>query len=123
MSDPYVITRLCQDCVDGACVEVCPMDCIYAPTPDDADPAHNSLPDQLFIDPDACIFCGACEPACPWGAIYEESAVPEAFAPDVALNRLTVDSPERFEVARPTPHRDPTPEAITANRRKHGLEK
>jgi Fe-S-cluster-containing dehydrogenase component len=26
MSEPYVISRLCQDCVDGGCVEVCPVD-------------------------------------------------------------------------------------------------
>jgi nitrate reductase beta subunit len=25
----YVITRLCRDCLDTACVAVCPVDCIY----------------------------------------------------------------------------------------------
>ena len=25
----WVITRLCRDCVDQSCVEVCPVDCIY----------------------------------------------------------------------------------------------
>ena len=24
----YIITRLCRDCVDTACVAVCPVDCI-----------------------------------------------------------------------------------------------
>ena len=25
---PWVITKLCRDCVDMSCVEVCPVDCI-----------------------------------------------------------------------------------------------
>ena len=25
----WVITKLCQDCLDESCVEVCPVDCIY----------------------------------------------------------------------------------------------
>ena len=32
---------------------------------------------QLFIDPEECIDCGACEPECPVEAIFEESEVPE----------------------------------------------
>ena len=24
----YIITRLCRDCIDTACVAVCPVDCI-----------------------------------------------------------------------------------------------
>ena len=31
---------------------------------------------QLFIDPDECIDCGACEPECPVEAIFEETEVP-----------------------------------------------
>jgi len=31
---------------------------------------------QLFIDPDECIDCGACEPECPVDAIFEETDVP-----------------------------------------------
>ena len=31
---------------------------------------------QLYIDPEECIDCGACEPECPVEAIYEESEVP-----------------------------------------------
>jgi ferredoxin len=31
---------------------------------------------QLYIDPDECIDCGACEPECPVEAIFEETEVP-----------------------------------------------
>lgn len=32
---------------------------------------------MLYIEPEVCIDCGACEPACPVNAIFEESDVPE----------------------------------------------
>ena len=66
----YIITRLCRDCVDTACVAVCPVDCIYRYTGDD----KANFPNQLYIHPDECIDCGACEPECPWQAIFEEAA-------------------------------------------------
>jgi len=56
---PYVITEACIGTKDRACVDVCPVDCIY------------EGPDQLFIHPDECIDCGACVPACPVSAIYD----------------------------------------------------
>ena len=46
----YVIAEPCIDVKDKACVEVCPVDCIY------------EGPNQLLIHPDECIDCGACEP-------------------------------------------------------------
>ena len=49
---PYVIAEPCINVKDKACVEVCPVDCIY-----EGDT-------QLFIHPDECIDCGACEPVC-----------------------------------------------------------
>ena len=42
--------------------------------------------DQLFINPDECIDCGACEPACPVNAIYEESAVPAQYKEFIQIN-------------------------------------
>ena len=72
---PWVITSLCRDCVDQACVEVCPVDCIYEYTGEDRD----TWPNQLYIDPEECIDCGACEPVCPVEAIFEEAAVPEKW--------------------------------------------
>jgi ferredoxin len=47
----YVIAEPCIDVKDKACVEVCPVDCIY------------EGPNQLFIHPDECIDCRACEPS------------------------------------------------------------
>jgi len=35
--------------------------------------------DMLYIDPEECIDCGACEPECPVEAIFEESEVPEEW--------------------------------------------
>jgi NAD-dependent dihydropyrimidine dehydrogenase PreA subunit len=68
----YVITQPCIGLRDASCIEVCPVDCIH-PTPDEEEYEHV---EQLYINPDECIDCGACEPACPVHAIYEESAVP-----------------------------------------------
>ena len=67
----WVITRLCRDCVDQSCVDVCPVDCIYEHTGDVSD----AFPNQLFIDPEECINCGACEPECPNQAITEAEDV------------------------------------------------
>ncbi len=33
----------------------------------------------LYIHPEECIDCGACEPECPVEAIFEEDAVPEEW--------------------------------------------
>jgi ferredoxin len=57
----WVITRLCRDCLDTSCIEVCPVDCIYKYV----GAASDQLPIQLYIDPDECIDCQACEPVCP----------------------------------------------------------
>ena len=68
----YTITQPCIGVKDASCVEVCPVDCIHT-TDEDA---------IYFIDPDECIDCGACEPACPVTAIFSEDDVPaewEAF--------------------------------------------
>ncbi len=77
----YVITEACIGVKDRACVDVCPVDCIY-----EAD-------DQLMIHPDECIDCGACEPECPVTAIYPEEDVPEALKAFIAKNRDSFSSP------------------------------
>ena len=78
----YVITEPCIDVKDKACVEVCPVDCIY------------EGPHQLFIHPDECIDCGACEPVCPVTAIFTEDEVPEPSKPFIELNKqFFVDNP------------------------------
>lgn len=79
---PFVITQLCIGVKDASCVDVCPVDCIH-PGPDE--PGYESA-EQLYIDPSECISCGACEPACPTNAIFEESAVPEEWSSAIKKN-------------------------------------
>ena len=78
----YVITEPCVNVKDASCVDVCPVDCIH-PTESEADFAEVNM---LYINPDECIDCGACEPACPVNAIYEESAVPEQWRQYIKIN-------------------------------------
>ena len=77
----WVITRLCSDCKDTACVEVCPVDCIYGLTEEDA-----GYRNQLFIDPDECIDCTLCVAECPVEAIFAEDDVPVHQQHFTALN-------------------------------------
>ena len=114
----WVITKLCIDCVDMACVEVCPVDCIYAY--DGSDSA--TFPNQLYIDPEECINCGVCEPECPWEAIFEDEQVPEIFTEDVALNAKIVDVRDDFEVPEKEDVDPPSPEQIAENKAKWGYE-
>jgi NAD-dependent dihydropyrimidine dehydrogenase PreA subunit len=78
----YVIAEPCIGVKDGACVDVCPVDCIH---PAAGEPDYDQH-EQLYINPDECIDCGACEPACPVTAIFEESAVPERWREYTQLN-------------------------------------
>ncbi|MDP3710486.1 MAG: 4Fe-4S binding protein [bacterium] len=41
---------------------------------------------QLFIHPEECIDCGACEPECPVEAIFAEEEVPEEWKEFIKLN-------------------------------------
>ena len=66
----YVITEPCIDVLDRACVEVCPVDCIHE---------EEGMDRKLYIDPDECIDCGACEPVCPVTAIFAEDDVPDQY--------------------------------------------
>ncbi len=113
----YVVTRLCRDCMDTACVAVCPVSCIYRYVGSD----HDSFPNQLYIHPDECVDCNACEPACPWEAIFPADSVPAAFAEDTELNERMRDIASDFEVQEEVEHTPPAKDAIAANRRKWGL--
>ena len=64
----YVIAQPCVDVKDKACIEECPVDCIYE--------GERSL----YIHPDECVDCGACEPVCPVEAIYYEDDTPDEWA-------------------------------------------
>ncbi|MBT3738362.1 MAG: ferredoxin family protein [Candidatus Marinimicrobia bacterium] len=85
----YIIAEPCVGTCDTACVEVCPVDCIH-PKKEDWDAKgydENNLEDKLlYIDPEECIDCGACEPECPVEAIFEESEVPEEWNKYIKIN-------------------------------------
>jgi Fe-S-cluster-containing hydrogenase component 2 len=108
MSGLAIITEACLDVKDRACVDVCPVQCIY-----EFDPATNTLvseaqagsgiienthtpnPDAvaifgdglLYVNLDECTSCTACyQPdVCPVGAIYSEEHVPDG-TPNIKYN-------------------------------------
>ena len=88
----YIIAEPCVGVCDTACVEVCPVDCIHGPEDPKGVGAETKAdgfdPDekQLYIDPEECIDCGACEPECPGEAIFEEREVPEEWSKYTALD-------------------------------------
>jgi NAD-dependent dihydropyrimidine dehydrogenase PreA subunit len=65
----YVIALPCVDLKDKTCIEECPVDCIYEGER------------MLYIHPDECVDCGACEPVCPVEAIFYEDDLSEEDAP------------------------------------------
>ena len=100
MSGLAIITEACIDVKDRACVDVCPVQCIY-----EFDPKTNTLFSEveagngvvenshqpnpaaiaifedsiLYVNVDECTSCTACyQPdVCPVGAIYTEEQVPD----------------------------------------------
>lgn len=71
----FVVTAACVDVKDRSCVEACPVDCIYEGRR------------CLYIHPEECIECGACESVCPVEAIWAADLVPKELAPFVDDNR------------------------------------
>lgn len=78
----YVIASTCIDVKDGACQDVCPVECIYEGGR------------MMYIQPQECISCGLCLSVCPVDAIWSEDELPkheqrfreineEFFGPDV----------------------------------------
>ena len=100
MAGVAIITEACIDTKDRACVDVCPVQCIY-----EFDPAKNRLFSEeqagsgeienthtpnadsiaifsdsiLYVNTEECTSCTACyQPdVCPVGAIYNEDDVPD----------------------------------------------
>jgi NAD-dependent dihydropyrimidine dehydrogenase PreA subunit len=70
----YVITQACVDLKDKSCLDVCPVDCIYEGKR------------TLYINPEECIDCKACEPACPVEAIYADDELPAEYQPYYRAN-------------------------------------
>ena len=100
MAGLAIITEACIDVKDRACVDVCPVQCIYEFDPqknvlfseDEAgsgviENTHTPNPDaiaifgdsMLYVNLDECTSCTACyQPdVCPVGAIYSEEHVPD----------------------------------------------
>jgi ferredoxin len=76
----YVIVDTCTK--DELCVEACPVDCIH-PKKDEA--GFEEIK-QLFIDPEACIDCGACIPVCPTNSIFTLDELPADLQHFAAAN-------------------------------------
>jgi ferredoxin len=70
----YVVAEPCHDCKYTDCVVECPCECFYQDE-------H-----MLYIDPQTCIDCGACESVCPVQAIFPEREVPVKWTHYVELN-------------------------------------
>ena len=79
----YVICEPCVDIKDRACVEECPVDCIYE--------AERSL----YIHPTECVDCDACMPVCPVDAIFPADDVPGEWKEYTAINaKFFEDNPD-----------------------------
>ena len=79
----HIITSLCLR--DGACMEVCPVECIIPGQPENEWPWY-------FTDPDTCIDCGACIPECPYEAIFIEEEVPSAYTTAANQQRMLMSA-------------------------------
>ncbi|AZM55284.1 ferredoxin [Streptomyces sp. WAC 01529] len=91
----YVIAQPCADVKDKSCVDECPVDCIYEGGR------------ALYIHPDECVDCGACEPVCPVEAIYFEDDVPGEWGDHRGSNSAffaEIGSPGGATALGPLPH-------------------
>ena len=84
----YIIAESCIGVKDRGCVDVCPVDCIYEGE------------DQLYIHPDECIDCGACEPECPVTAIFAEEDTPDQFKSYIEKNKKFFEEAAERQVAK-----------------------
>ncbi|WDI44823.1 ferredoxin family protein [Bremerella sp. P1] len=70
----FVVTSLCDGCKYADCVTVCPADCFHEGET------------MLYINPETCTECGACEPECPVAAIFHEDSVPDECQEFIQIN-------------------------------------
>ena len=91
----YVVTENCIRCKYTDCVDVCPVE------------AFHEGPNFLVINPDECIDCDVCVPACPADAIFAEDDVPVDQQQFIALNvELAAQWPVITETKTPLPDAD-----------------
>ncbi len=75
----FEIAEPCLDVMDQACIRVCPVACMHFDAGQDR---------KLYIDPDACVDCGACAPVCPGHAISADFALPARWMASVDIDAL-----------------------------------
>jgi len=86
----FVVTSPCDGCKYTDCVTVCPCDCFHEGET------------MLYIDPELCIDCGACEPECPVDAIFFEDSVPEQWRDCIPLNaEMALKTPSIVDKKKP----------------------
>ena len=91
----HVVTEACVKCKYTDCVDSCPVDCF------------KEGENMLVIEPDECIDCLACVPACPVNAIYLEADVPASQHAYIELNaRLSLLWPTIKVTKAPLPDAD-----------------
>ena len=78
----YVIAEPCIGTKDTACVDAWPVDCIH---PSKRESEYETA-QQLYIDPQECIDCGACVPVCPVSAIYAADDLPDKWKHYAEIN-------------------------------------
>jgi formate hydrogenlyase subunit 6/NADH:ubiquinone oxidoreductase subunit I len=109
-----IITEACIDVKDRACVDVCPVQCIYEFDPvnnrffseeqagsGQTANTHTANPDAiavfgdslLYVHTEECTACTACyQPdVCPVGAIYSEDEVPNG----TTIKKYNADDPNK----------------------------
>src|SRR5439155_10579109 len=72
----HIVTERCVNCRYTYCAVECPVACFWEIT----------SPHMLLIDPDTCIDCEACVPACPVNAIWPDHELPEVYVKWTAFN-------------------------------------
>lgn len=112
MSGIAIITEACIEVKDRACVDVCPVQCIYEYDPSNnilfsevqagagVENTHQPNPDliavlgdsMLYVNLDECTACTACyQPdVCPVGAIYPEEQVPDGNSQTRSTRRTPI---------------------------------
>jgi ferredoxin len=81
----HVVTESCRGCRYTDCVASCPVACFHV----------NEM--RVYIDPQVCIDCSACIPACPVQAIVEEFDLPADQQHWLGIN---AEAAQRYPVIR-----------------------